>query len=266
MSSPLIRPLTGDDIPQALELSSQAGWNQVAEDWRTVVNLDSAAGFALDCEGQLAATATLVCYGQRLAWLGMVLTKPEFQRRGFARMLVKRALAEADHRRIQTVKLDATAQGRPLYESLGFFAEQEVQRWSGNGGLASGCEAETEVGSLDSSAFAADRRFLLDRLALRARPLINGKGFAMHRDGLRATYLGPCVACSPERAKRLITTVLARVNGPLLWDLLPSNTDAVSLATSLGFRIDRRLVRMSRGAPFRENESTIYAIAGFEFG
>lgn len=231
-----------------------------------ILSLDPTSCFAIDCEGQLAATATLVCYGCKLAWLGMVLTKAEFQRRGFARMLVRRALAEADAKGIQTVKLDATEQGRPLYESLGFTAEQEVQRWSGSGGIASGCETETEIWSLDSSAFAADRRFLLDRLALRALPLGDGKGFAMYRDGLRASYLGPCVAYSRESAKQLITTTLAQEAGPWLWDLLSSNTDAVSLAASLGFRMERRLVRMFRGAPFRGDESTIYAIAGFEFG
>ncbi len=220
----------------------------------------------MDCEGQLAATATLVCYGRRLAWLGMVLTKREFQRRGFAKALVKRALAEADAKGVQTVKLDATEQGRPLYESLGFIVEQEVQRWSGSGGIAAACEAETEIGSLDSSAYAANRRLLLDSLALRTRPLGDGKGFVMHRDGLRAAYLGPCVAGSLDRAKRLIITTLAQEDGPWLWDLLPSNINAVSLATSLGFRIERRLVRMFRGASSRGDEQTIYAIAGFEFG
>ena len=41
----------------------------------------------------------------------MVLTKMEFQRRGFAKELLETALKQADKLRIGTIKLDATDQG-----------------------------------------------------------------------------------------------------------------------------------------------------------
>lgn len=266
MLSPVIRALTGEDIPQALELSSGAGWNQVAEDWRTIIDLNPESCFAIDYEGQLTATATLCCYDKRLAWLGMVLTKREFQRRGFARMLVDHALTEADKKGIQTVKLDATVQGQPLYKSLGFVAEQDIQRWAHNGRSAQTCEIESGIRSLAWGDFPADRRQLLERLASRASPLGDATGFVMYRDGLHASYLGPCVARSRESAKRLIASALTCSEGGWIWDLLPSNSAAVTLATEFGFRIERRLVRMSRGTPLSETEATTYAIAGFEFG
>jgi GNAT superfamily N-acetyltransferase len=237
-----IRLLTADDIPLALELSAAAGWNQTSYDWRKLIELGPESCFALECGGQLVATTTLVCYGRRLAWLGMVLTRAGFQRRGFARTLVGKALEFADSRGIGTVKLDATAQGQPLYDSLGFVPEQEVQRWSGN----------------------VDRDALL--LTNPAPPAADGEEYAMRRDGLRASYLGPCVARSQESARRLIAFTLATREGAWLWDLLPANRGAVSLAEGFGFRLERQLVRMSRGAPLREDESMIYAISGFEFG
>jgi GNAT superfamily N-acetyltransferase len=234
----IIRLLTTSDVPQALALSSQAGWNQTGQDWQTLLALAPDSCFGLDCDFQLAATTTLICYGQTLAWLGMVLTKPEFQRRGFARLLVKYALDFADAHAIGTVKLDATHLGEALYESVGFIAEQPVERWFSEGVAPS---------SLTS-------------------PATNEDEFVKYREGLRARYLGPCRARSVETAERLIGSVLSQLPGPWLWDLLPSNQNAVALATSFGFRCQRKLIRMRRGVPLFENVSEIYAIRGFELG
>jgi hypothetical protein len=39
------------DIPQPPALSSPAGWNQVAEDWETIIDFAPDCSFALDCGG-----------------------------------------------------------------------------------------------------------------------------------------------------------------------------------------------------------------------
>src|SRR4051812_28835949 len=106
-----LRRLRAEDIPAAAELSAQAGWNQTEEDWRTLLELSAQGCLAIEVDGHLAATTTLLCYGRRLAWLGMVLTKAEYQRRGFARKLLECALKYADSMGIATIKLDATDQG-----------------------------------------------------------------------------------------------------------------------------------------------------------
>jgi len=43
--------------------------------------------FGIEQDRRLVSTATLVCYGRRLAWIGMVLTHPEYRGRGFAHAL-----------------------------------------------------------------------------------------------------------------------------------------------------------------------------------
>jgi ribosomal protein S18 acetylase RimI-like enzyme len=125
-----LRRLHAEDIPLAAQLSAQAGWNQTEDDWRTLLALSPEGCLAIEVDGHLAATTTLLCYGSRLAWMGMVLTKTEYQRRGFASRLLAHALDIADTMGIATIKLDATDQGQPLYESLGFRSEQEIERWS----------------------------------------------------------------------------------------------------------------------------------------
>jgi len=46
----------------------------------------------------------------------MVLTEAKYQRRGFARRLLAHALETAEKMGIETIKLDATEQGRPIYD------------------------------------------------------------------------------------------------------------------------------------------------------
>lgn len=266
-----IRTLEARDIPAALELSTAAGWNQTAEDWLMLMQLEPEGCLALECEGRLAATTTIVCYGRQLAWIGMVLTHSDFQRRGFARRLVESALALAEARRIETVKLDATEQGCRLYESLGFRAEQGIQRWSGCFAAPAKIEAREcfswkAIEDIDREAFGANRLPLLKMLARRTPPSCHPDGIVFWRRGSRASYIGPCVARTPDAARALLESCLAGGESRWFWDLLQSNLDAVSLATDAGFRLERNLVRMARGAQMRGKDEMIYAAAGFELG
>src|SRR5215831_17136543 len=109
----ILRPLNVGDIPAAFQLSQQAGWNQTEEDWHTLLNLAHETCFGIEIQGQLASTTTLICYGRLLGWIGMVLTRSDFRRRGLARKLLQHTLNVADKMGIETLKLDATDQGQP---------------------------------------------------------------------------------------------------------------------------------------------------------
>jgi len=103
-----------------MELSRSAGWNQTMEDWEMLLRLDPQSCFAIEVDDRIVATTTLLCYGEKLAWIGMVLTRPEYRRMGFAQRLVETAMQRAAALKIESVKLDATPEGQPLYEKLGF--------------------------------------------------------------------------------------------------------------------------------------------------
>jgi GNAT superfamily N-acetyltransferase len=266
-----LRRLRAEDIPDAAQLSAQAGWNQTEEDWRTLLELSPEGCLAIEVNGHLAATTTLLCYGRWLAWIGMVLTKAEYQRRGFARRLLAHALDNADTMGIATIKLDATDQGQPLYESLGFRSEQKIERWSRAGGNA----AELPVGRTsaeepwrdsDSLVFGADRSQLLERLAQLNPPRSISQSYLFSRPGRVTAYLGPCVSEDPRPARHLIEECVLNARCAWSWDLFPRNQHAVALARDLGFSPQRHLVRMARGKELREKENAIYAIAGFELG
>jgi GNAT superfamily N-acetyltransferase len=91
-----IRRFNGQDIHAAAALSATAGWNHTAADWQLLVSLHEEGCLLVECDGKIVATTTLICYGDRLAWLGMVLTHTEYRRRGFARLLVEAALKIAE--------------------------------------------------------------------------------------------------------------------------------------------------------------------------
>jgi GNAT superfamily N-acetyltransferase len=254
-----IRLLEPSDVPQALALSQAAAWNQTPEDWSLAIEMNPDGCFAMELDHTVVATTTSIRYGTDLAWIGMVLTHPEFRGRGFAHALMHRAL---DHLQdVATVKLDATPMGEPLYRGLGFADECTIERWLRPAQMSPPIMADpyTPQAALDREAFGADRSALLERLATIEAASVGDVAFAMGREG----RFGPCVSRSKEAALALAQWYLAHHPGqPVLWDLLPEN----NLAQTLGFEFSRRLTRMTRGPKLRTDNSLIYAGAGFEFG
>ena len=273
--SPILRKLRTSDVPAALELSIEAGWNQTAEDWQMLIDLAPENCLAIEVDGELAATATLFCYGRRLAWVGMVLTRIAYRGRGFARRLLNETLTMADRMQIDSVKLDATDQGQPLYEKLGFRAEQPVERWARPASTAAPGSNVSQTANTtdkkwlaaDSPAFGLDRTQLLQALAKRNAPRSLGHSYLLSRLGRLTNYLGPCVADTAATAHALMCLALQTPNSTgFSWDILTQNSSAVALARELNFVPKRHLLRMVRGKDLRGHEQNIYAIAGFELG
>jgi len=252
-------------------LSARAGWNQTEQDWVRLLALEPEGCFGVECDGVVVATTTAVCYGRELAWIGMVLTAREYRGRGFARLLMERALDFLAGRGVKQIKLDATEMGAPLYRKLGFEDECPIERWIREPGLS--MEAgQFEAGfdpALDREIFGVDRSVLLEQLA-HTGAAVSPAGFAMDRPGANAAYFGPCVARSADGARRLVEWFLSRHGAePTYWDLLAENTEAVRLATEFEFSRSRRLTRMASRSKVniaRADSSKLFAIAGFEYG
>jgi GNAT superfamily N-acetyltransferase len=249
-------------------MSYAAGWNQTVEDWFRLLALEPDGCFGVEEDDRLVATNTLLCYGRDLAWLGMVLTHPEFRRRGFAKQLLGTVLELVEDRGIRCVKLDATEQGRCLYLKFGFRDEQPIERWMRDPGPLKVVENSLRTGMpdsrLDCAAFGIDRgRFL----ATLGEAACLDDAYVMQRSGSRARYLGPCAAMTASSAKAAISaTIASRAEETWFWDLLPKQAQAVTIARSLGFKPVRHLTRMVRGVPLSGADKLVYATGGFEAG
>src|SRR5215467_8460332 len=98
-----IRLLRESDIAAAMDLKRSAGWNQTEADWQTLLQHEPNGCFAAVLDDQLVGTTTTTSYGSELAWIGMVLVRPDQRRKGIATKLLETAL---DYLRVSTVKLD----------------------------------------------------------------------------------------------------------------------------------------------------------------
>ncbi len=277
-----IRLMQPQDIPAGLELCRLAGWNQIEADWRRLLELEPQGLFVADEAGRVAGTASTTSYDCRTAWIGMVLVHPDFRRQGIGSALMTRCIETLRARGIQSIKLDATDQGRPVYLKLGFHDERADCRYAGTvpGGLtASPLARPLQSGdwpgvlALDEEAFGADRRRLLELLARDGQAAVAAEGgrvraYGFLRRGHLASQIGPVVAVDAAAAEAVARTLLAGTVGrPVFWDVLPDNADAVRLAESLGLTVARRLTRMVLGDTMNSGAvNRVYGAAGFELG
>ena len=267
-----IRRIRESDLAQVYELSAVAGWNQTKADWKRFLTLDADGCFCMEEDGRVVSTTTAMRYGPDLAWIGMVLTLPEYRGRGLAKRLMTHTLEWLDSVRVSRVMLDATEMGQPLYEKLGFVPDYPVERWlrRATDQVPSGAAIQPftvkDWKKVDREAFGADRSGLLDLLG-GSGLAIAGHGFALGRPGRIATYFGPSIADDVDIARSLLTSFLSTAkNEAVMWDLLPANSQLLRLARAFGFDPMRYMVRMRRGGEYTPPSPGIVALAGLEYG
>lgn len=283
-----LRAMTKEDIPDAQRLKQIAGWNQTEMDWDRFLEAGEAGCFVAELDGQVCGTATTISFENRFAWVGMVLVDPSCRGRGIGTRLLEQTIEYLDALRIPCIKLDATPQGRPLYEKLGFLPEYEIERWTlrrapvqvaepSDAGRLGGFPPSflEDILETDRDLFGANRSFLLKSLHQQAPGLTAGitsegklQGYTFGRRGSFADHLGPWMANDTPAARTLLERFLiCSTRDVLIVDWLKSNSTAGQLLRSFGFRYTRSLTRMYRGENvYPGRVERFCAILGPEFG
>jgi ribosomal protein S18 acetylase RimI-like enzyme len=263
-----IRVLTPADVPAALHLSNESGWNQREQDWRAAVGMTPGASFCATADGAVVGTCIGIAYGT-FSWIAMMLVDPAFQRRGLGAGLLLRTIDALPPD--QPIGLDATAVGRLLYEQHGFHDACSLTRWiADRARLEQPQDAERSpdqaatiraidssdlpaIASVDRNVFGGDRGRVLE-WALAVGPdccaiaTTNGQpaGYVFGRAGRVFTHLGAVVARSQPVAQALVRHVAKAANSPLgidAFDALPEWTEWLA---TCGFVRQRPLARMMR--------------------
>jgi len=276
------RALAPEHAESLVALSVEAGWNQVAADWRFMLRRGTGIGMA-DESGAWIATALAVPLAPRLSWLSMVLTTKAWRGRGIGTHLLRRSI-ETVRARGATAGLDATELGRPVYLPLGFTDGYTLKRWHIEGKPASAdpptririrraagsdVEALTEY---DAPRSAMERGEILAHLRDRAPYLAfvaeagdTILGFVLGREGRIAHHIGPIVAESEEVALALVAQAGLAASPPFIIDVPDRHAGMRRWLDASGAVSPRGFTRMVLGeAPGLAANDRIFAICGPE--
>ena len=280
-------PLREAELADAQALSAEAGWNQVAADWRIFLDLGTVYAVR-NSAGRVVATAATLPHGGRFAWISMVLVTAEYRRQGLARRLLDRCVSDLIGRGLVPV-LDATPAGRTVYTALGFADTWGFHRLACGNRQGRDAAVAAEDGAVvraitdadwpplcryDAAAFGADRSAVLGRLRGRVpqAELIAYRGdriagFLLGRDGRSAPQLGPLVAEDDAVAEGLLLCGLAAIHGPIYIDLADAKAGLRRTLEARGFAAQRPLMRMVyRRSESFDDPSRTFAVAGPELG
>jgi GNAT superfamily N-acetyltransferase len=275
----VIHDLNSGHLADALELSKEAGWNQVGADWLLMMKHGQGLGAQMQDGGALVASAIALPFGRDLAWISMVIVTASCRGKGLASQLVTRCLEWLDARGTQAV-LDATPEGANVYRPLGFDTVRHITRWRHSGGANPGRSAQLRavnaddrrwIAALDKDTFGAERNFVLADLMQRDGAVClcnrNQDGFVLSRAGRVATLIGPVTAQDSDAAVDLLEGALTRIGGPLLIDAFDDQIAFGSRLEALGFIRQRRFERMVRGENKHFGDpARSFAAAGAELG
>ena len=217
-------PFSRAHLPGALKLSQEMSWPYRIEDWAFALKVGQ--GFVLERAREVLGTAAWFPYGDAHATVGMIIVSGEAQGRGFGARLVDTLLDAAKGR---TILLNATAQGRALYERRGFRSASIIHQYQGISRGRHETPPPDVVRAMQPSDFDAVARLDGQATGFERGPLLRrllevGEAQVLLRDGEPAGYaitrlfgrgyvVGPVVAEEASEARLLIEAALSRLQG-----------------------------------------------------
>jgi GNAT superfamily N-acetyltransferase len=275
------RRLDKADAGVGFRLSAEAGWNQIELDWKVMIRMGEGIGL-VDEADRLIATSILIPYFPRVDWVSMVLVDSGWRRRGIGSRLMRLVMGLSPN---PILGLDATEEGIPLYQKLGFAASEGITRYErprragSDVSAVAGDRRVTPISAHEfrelTGSFAPDigkrRKKMLEKLDPTDKAsirLVRDKktvAIASVRPGRTSAQIGPIMAADAATAASLLRSVSETRNEALVVDVPDRHWALVAQLSEMGFKPSRHLTRMFRGGMPPSNPCE-YAIVGPEFG
>jgi len=271
--------MTVHDLAAATELSSEQQWPHRDEDWELFLELGE--GLVAERDGKLIGTILGWRFGAKMATIGLVIVSAEAQGQGIGRKLMEAMIGQLGER---TIVLNATEEGLPLYQKLGFvetgviFQHQGIVQDAPLAELLPGDrvrpkgKADTDLAKLYSAASGMDRQALFEALAANGRTVVLSRkdapvGFAMLRRFGRGWTIAPVVAPDAAGAKALILHWLAVKQGSFCRIDIPVESGLSPWLEGLGVPCVGSVRTMARGlAPVSAPETKVFSLAAQALG
>jgi GNAT superfamily N-acetyltransferase len=268
-----------------MKLKNAEGWNQLEKDWALLINYKASVNLVAVLDKRIVGTVTAINYAGTVVWIGMMLVDKDYRGRGIGKLLMLDVIDKLN--KCESIKLDATPAGRPVYLKLGFKDEYKLYRMTNPSALKISLsdskiltekirpEDIPEVAAFDKKVFGADRTELIRQLYEGSPELAwlskaHGRvaGFCLGRPGLNFTQIGPLHASSREHAEALIRSAINQVTGrALVVDIAADKRDTRLWLEECGFETQRPFDRMYLHTnPHPGDIAYQYLIAGPELG
>jgi GNAT superfamily N-acetyltransferase len=273
-----LRDATGDDLPAIAALREAVGWT--VHEWalRAVIGVQHARCFVAVDGRALAGVGSGIAYGP-MGFVGNMVVAETHRRRGIGSAILQATTDYLEAAGCLRLELNATSEGRPLYErhgfaSMGFSATARIPRdvdLAPDAAIAIRRASPEDLGPLaayDRPRFGGDRMpvlaLLLDDpaaplfLAARESELV---GYACVRTD--APRIGPLLADDPTVAETLMVEAFAVADaaGELRLNLPPNNHPGTAWLHGLGVQVEPWDGRMARGPQIPRRDDTVYGMA-----
>ncbi len=278
--------MTLDDVDPAADVLVGGGWGDRRAFFRFAVEHDRCWPLVAEVEGRLSGTGVATANGA-VGWIGMIFVDEGLRGRGLGSALTNAVIERLEAEGCRSLALLASPLGRPIYERLGFAVDMEYRVLVSTGGPEDEpdgpgddrggsllrpfrADDQAAVEALDLAASGEDRRHLLRAVldpattTVATRPDGRIVGFDI------AVPWGTHPTVAPELVDgiRLLEARRARAAvGTDVRTAIPDvNRTGLTTLENLGWRDERGLTRMVRGAPIEWLPNAIWGQFNYAIG
>jgi ribosomal protein S18 acetylase RimI-like enzyme len=259
-----ITPFLKRDMDLFFALAEAEGW--ISEQWELEFLLSTFPSGCMVCRvgNETAGFVTAIRYG-RGGWIGNLIVRPDQRGKGIGTVLLLSALSALEIAGVRTVWLTASAEGRAIYERMGFKAVDTIKRWRVKGHIrleSLPVDMETLL-EIDGSGWDDRRETLMRVVAGRGTVMSQDNGFIVVQPMKYGIQLGPWGCCHAGKAEDVLDRIFtpAAEESNIFLDVPEGNGDAGELLRNAGFAVLSKTTLMFRGDPPDYDPRVIFALA-----
>ena len=269
---PNLRPMLPGDVDQATDMILGHEWGVRREFLAFATSQPKCVPMIAESDGVIVGTGVGTTSGS-VGWIGTIFLAPAWRRQGLGRAITQSIIDRLESAGARTLVLVATADGRRLYEKMGFEVQTRYRILEAPGTSAPARDDGARVRpfqpddleaviALDREGTGEDRAHVIRRLVTpetaKVLPGLDGSidGFV-----IRAPWGGGAtVARSIDAALDIVAArrVIAGPDGRVRVGLLQENADGMARLETLGFAPSWSAPRMIRGEPMTWHPERIW--------